>query len=160
MSWKYAKWDLKSHYSPLNVPRLLKSIKPNVQDIHSVSALHYLNGGDDTLLHFQFLIISILTDINNYALSEMNRAYATFLCKEHGKDKSVDQSYQKISTWALLEKCSDKYIGQLLRDNWSTAHSKNRSKPEACPMNTLRSFSPNPSTTLSGSTNPGFLYVP
>ena len=58
---------------------LLKSIKPSVIDLHSISALHYLNGGDNTIIHFQHIINAVLSDVKNFALTEINQVYAIIL---------------------------------------------------------------------------------
>ena len=60
---------------------LLKSIKPNVTDLHSISALHYINGGDDVILHFQLIIINaFLSDVENFVLAEININNGHHIC--------------------------------------------------------------------------------
>ena len=39
---------------------LLRKLKPNVSDYFSVTAAHYLNGGDAGIQHFHFLFNTIL----------------------------------------------------------------------------------------------------
>ena len=71
---------------------LLKSIKPSVTDIFSISALHYINGGDPAVTHFQLLLNAVIGDVQNYALAEINTVHAIILHKAHGKDKHSDRS--------------------------------------------------------------------
>ena len=103
---------------------LLKSIKPSVTDLHSISALHYINGGDDVILHFQHIINAVLSDVENYVLDEINRVYAIILHKGHGKDKSSDRSYRTISSCPFIAKCADKYIGGLSMEDWSAVQAE------------------------------------
>ena len=44
------------------------------------------------------IIIAIISDINNFALAEINTAHATILFKGHGKDKHSDRSYRTMNT--------------------------------------------------------------
>ena len=101
--------------------KLLKSIKPSVTDIFSISALHYLNGGDPAVTHFQLLLNAVIADVENYALSEINTVHAIILHKGHGKDKHIDRSYRTISSCPFLAKCADKYVGSLVQETWSSA---------------------------------------
>ena len=48
---------------------LLRAIRPSVTDFYSISALHYLNGGDPAIKHFQLLVNAVLSDIEDCALS-------------------------------------------------------------------------------------------
>ena len=101
---------------PLNFSqahKLLKSIKPSVTDIFSISALHYLNGGDPAVTHFQLLLNAVIGDVENYALSEINTVHAIIPHKGHGKDKHSNRSYRTISTCPFIAKCADKYVGSL-----------------------------------------------
>ena len=65
---------------------LLKKIRPGVSDIFSITAAHYLNGGDTTLKHFQFLINTVLKNIELSSIDELNKAHAVILHKGHKKD--------------------------------------------------------------------------
>ena len=103
---------------------LLKSVKPSVADLHSISALHYINGGDGAIKHFQLILNAVLADIENYALDEINRVYAIILHKGHGKDKSLDRSYRTISSCPFVAKCADKYIGGMSKDNWASVQAE------------------------------------
>ena len=104
--------------------KLLKSIKSQVADYYSISALHYLNGGQEAMAHFQLLINAVLEEVHNYSLSEMNKCYAIILHKGHGKDKHSDRSYRTISSCPFIAKCADKYIGWLAEDDWSSAQAE------------------------------------
>ena len=112
---------------PLNFSqahKLLKSIKPSVTDIFSISALHYLNGCDPAVTHFQLLLNAVIGDVENYALSEINTVHAIILHKGHGKDKHSDRSYRTISTCPFIAKCADKYVGSLEQGTWSNAQAE------------------------------------
>ena len=103
---------------------LLMSIKPSVIDLFNVSALHYLHGGDPAIRHFQLLINAVLSDVQNYVLSEINTVHAIVLHKGHGKAKTFDRSYRTISSCPFIAKCADKYIGLLEEDNWRAAQAE------------------------------------
>ena len=64
---------------------------------------------------------TLITNINNADLSELNDIWAMILYKGHGKDKESDRSYRTISTCPLLAKCLDLYIGQRYYANWRLA---------------------------------------
>ena len=67
-------------------------------DLYSVSARHYINGGDPAIKHFHM----ILNDINNYAVDELHAVHAVILYKSHGKDKTSDRSYRTISSCPFI----------------------------------------------------------
>ena len=81
---------------------LLKSIRPDVSDFFSVTANHYLHGGDIALAHFQFLINTVIDNIEIAAIEEMNTAHAVILHKGHGKDKNLSSSYRTKSSCPFI----------------------------------------------------------
>ena len=56
---------------------LLKRMKPSVSDFYSITAAHYLNGGDPALVHFQFLLNTVINNIEIAAIDEMNITHIT-----------------------------------------------------------------------------------
>jgi len=98
---------------------ILKSLRPSVNDFYSITPAHFLNGGSNALVHFQFLINSAIDDINNMAIEELNMVWACILHKGHDKDKFNHRSYRTISTCPFLSKAIDAYISSLYRDRWN-----------------------------------------
>ena len=98
--------------------KLLKKIKKNVKDYYSITSLHYINAGDEGLLHFNTLLNSIITDINNASLEELNIAHGLIYYKGHKKDKTSDRSYRNISSCPFLAKALDLYLRDLYLDLW------------------------------------------
>ena len=77
--------------------KLLKKIKKSVKDHYSITSQHYINAGQEGLLHFNLLLNGIITDLNNACLEELNTAHGLILYKGHRKDKNSDRSYRTIS---------------------------------------------------------------
>ena len=98
---------------------ILKRIKPTVIDFFSISAQHYANAGTEGHFHFNQLLNSIIADLNNIDVFELNAVYALFLHKGHCKDKSSSRSYRTISTCPLLSKALDLYIRDLYLECWN-----------------------------------------
>ena len=69
---------------------ILQKTRPHVNDFFSVTALHYLNGGEEAIRHLCFLINAIIDNINNSSLPELNTVFANILHKGHGKAKNLD----------------------------------------------------------------------
>ena len=90
--------------------KILKSIRKNVNDYYSITALHYLNAGEAGHDHFHYILNAIITNLNLAGIRELNTIYACVLFKGHGKDKSSDRSYRTISTCPLVAKGLDIYI--------------------------------------------------
>ena len=105
--------------SYLKTKRILESIRKNVNDIYSITALHYLHAGEAGIEHFQFLINSIIANVNNAGIQELNNIYACVLYKAHGKDRTSDRSYRTISTCPLASKALDIYVRELCIDDWN-----------------------------------------
>ena len=104
--------------------KLLKSIKSSVIDLFSVSALHYLNGGEPAIVHFQLVLNTVLGDVHNYAIDQLHTVHAIILHKGHGKDKTSDRSYRTISSCPFISKCADKYVGSLESEHWEEAEAE------------------------------------
>ena len=73
-----------------------------MNDFFSITALYYINGGQEAENHLCYLLNAIIDNLNNAALPEVNTVYANILHKGHGKDKTVDSSYRTISTCPLI----------------------------------------------------------
>ena len=93
---------------------ILRKIRPAVSDFYSVTASHYLNGGEVAIKHFQFLFNSVLKNIELAAIEEMNVAHAVVLHKGHGKDKNLASSYRLISSCPFIAKAVDMHLGDFL----------------------------------------------
>ena len=100
---------------------LLYSVKQEVNDLFSVTASHFINAGAAGLRHFHLLMSTLIANLNNASLSEMNDIWAMVLYKGHNKDKESDRSYRTISTCPLLAKCLDIYIGRRYYSEWRLA---------------------------------------
>ena len=100
---------------------LLYSVRQEVNDLFSITAAHFINAGAAGLRHFHLLMSSLISNINNASLSELNDIWAMILYKGHNKDKESDRSYRTISTCPLLAKCLDMYIGQRYYADWRQA---------------------------------------
>ena len=109
---------------------LLKTIKPAVTDFYSISAAHYLNGGPSAILHFQFLINTVLKNIEIASIEEMNTTHAVILHKGHGKDKNISSSYRTISSCPFTAKSVDIYLGQLSKEDWNLVQAETQFQGE------------------------------
>ena len=106
--------------TPTKANLLLRKIRSSVSDFYSITAAHYINGGEPALTHFCFLFNTILQNIELSAIPELNTAHAFILHKGHNKDRNIDSSYRTISSCPFLCKCIDIYLGELSKDDWST----------------------------------------
>ena len=97
---------------------LLLRIKKNVKDFYSITALHYINAGEEGILHFQALLNAIVKEVNNATIEELNTAIGLILYKGHKKDKTSERSYRTISSCPFLAKSLDLYIRDLHLDKW------------------------------------------
>ena len=99
--------------------KILTSLRPSVTDFYSITALHYLNGGKSALEHFAFLLNSVIEDLNNLSVDELNMVWACILFKGHDKDRYSDRSYRTISTCPFISKAIDYYIASLYSPTWN-----------------------------------------
>ena len=99
--------------------KILTSLRPSVNDINSITAVHYKYGGRAGLEHFCSLLNIIIQDLNNLALEELNLVWACVLYKGHDKDRTIDRSYRTISTCPLLSKAVDTYLSMLYSSKWN-----------------------------------------
>ena len=97
---------------------ILKSLKKDVKDYYSITALHYLNAGHEGLLHYNCLLNAIISNVNNANIEELNVAHGNILHKGHNKIKTSSRSYRTISTCPFLAKSADAYLRDLYLDKW------------------------------------------
>ena len=103
---------------------VLYSLKPDVNDLHSITPRHFINAGIEGARHFWFLMNTIISNINLFSLPELNSVWAMVLYKGHGKPKDSDRSYRTISTCPLLSKALDKYVGGLYESGWASVQAE------------------------------------
>ena len=89
---------------------LLKKIRPGVSDFFSITAAHFINGGTATIRHFQFLVNTIIKNIELASIEELNKVHAIILHKGHKKDKTLASSYRTISSCPFTAKAVDIYL--------------------------------------------------
>ena len=95
-------------------------MKPHVKDFWSITPQHYINAGEAGLTHFNFLMNSIIEDVNNSSIDELNRAFALLLYEGHNKDETSHRSYRTISNCPMVAKGLDIYIRDLFSSTWNT----------------------------------------
>ena len=110
--------------SPRLSTEILYSLIPNVNDLYSITASHYINCGVEGARHFCFLMNTIIKNVNLFSLPELNSVWAMVLNKGHGKPKDSDRSYRTISTCPLISKALDKYVGSLFESGWAAAQAE------------------------------------
>ena len=98
---------------------ILFALRPGVTDLYSITAYHYIYGGDSAISHLHSLLKSIIAELNNLVVEEVNTVWACILFKGHGKDTSLDRSYRTISTCPLISKVLDTYIAELYSPVWN-----------------------------------------
>ena len=104
--------------SKIKAADILTRMKSHVIDFYSITSLHYINAGEEGLLHFCSLLNSIIKDVNNATLEEFNLALGLILYKGHRKEKTSDRSYRTISTCPFLAKALDLYLRDLYHELW------------------------------------------
>ena len=107
--------------SPVTAMEILYTLKPDVNDLYSLTPRHFINAGMEGAIHFTALLKIIIQNVNLSALEDLNSVWAMILYKGHGKDKESDRSYRTISTCPLLAKALDKYVGSLYESGWVDA---------------------------------------
>ena len=110
---------------------ILYSVRRNVNDLHSITAAHFINGGSTGLRHFHHLLSALIENVNNSSLSELNDIWAMILYKGHNKNKESARSYRTISTCPLLAKCLDIYVGRRYYSCWQNVQAPTQFQGEA-----------------------------
>ena len=112
--------------STLEAEALLKRLRPDVLDLYSVSAHHYLAAGTPAIEHFASLLNLLIANTNLSSAKELNSAWAVMLHKGHGKPRSQCRSWRCISTCPLIAKALDLYVADLHQHNWKSASAPNQ----------------------------------
>ena len=99
---------------------LLKRMKKNVTDIYGITAQHYNYAGQSGIDHLASQLNSILSDVKNGTIKELNVALGLIYYKGHQKDKNSDRSYRTISTCPFVAKVLDLYMRDLYQNKWDT----------------------------------------
>ena len=110
---------------------LLHRIKPSVSDFFSISAYHFIHAGLAGMIHYNLLLNSFITDVNNCDIKELNTVLALLLYKGHNKDMTLDTSYRTISTCPLLAKSLDLYVRDLFISKWNSCQAKTQYQGES-----------------------------
>ena len=110
--------------SPIQSMELLFSLRPDVNDLNSITARHFINAGMEGAQHFTFMLNILIKNVNLSSLEELNNVWAMILHKGHGKDRESDRSYRTISTCPFLAKALDKYVGSLYESGWAAAQAE------------------------------------
>ena len=76
--------------------KLMERMKKNVSDVYGVTINHYFLAGPAGWKHFYLLLNTLLSDVNNTDIEEINTFYACILFKGHNKDITSDRSYRTI----------------------------------------------------------------
>ena len=56
-------------------------MKPNVNDLYSITANHFINAGEPGIKHFHLLLAALIADISNLTITELNPVFANILFK-------------------------------------------------------------------------------
>ena len=94
-------------------------MRPDVNDYFGVTPNHYNYAGPLGWKHFHLLLETLLKDVNNTDIQEINIVFACILFKGHNKDKTKDRSYRTISTCPVVAKALDLYIRDLNIEKWN-----------------------------------------
>ena len=113
----------KDHHKIPAIPRdkaskLLSRMKKNVKDYYSITAQHYVNAGEEGLIHFNELLNAIVDNVNNASIEELNTAHGLILYKGHNKEKTSDRAYRTISSCPFIAKALDLYLRDLYHELW------------------------------------------
>ena len=98
---------------------ILKSVRPSVNDFHSITANHFLYAGEPGIIHSHLLLKTLITNISLIKVKEVNIVHATILFKGHLKDKTLASSYRTISCCPLVAKALDTYLRDLNIVTWN-----------------------------------------
>ena len=104
--------------------KIMQRMKPHVSDIFGITMNHFIYVGPSGWRHFHLLLNSLIVDINDTCIDEINIAYACILFKGHGKDKSSSRSYRTISTCPQVAKGLDLFVKDLNIDGWNNDQSE------------------------------------
>ena len=94
-------------------------MKPDVCDYFGITPNHYNYAGPAGWKHFYLLLCTLIKNVNNTNISEINTTYAIIIFKGHNKERSSDRSYRTISTCPVVAKALDLYIRDLYIKEWN-----------------------------------------
>ena len=106
--------------STIQASKILARMKKDVIDYFNITALHYINAGEVGLVHFTALLNTIISDVENATIEELNTAFGIILYKGHSKAKTSHRSYRTISTCPFLAKALDIYLRDLFQPTWDS----------------------------------------
>ena len=106
------------------VVSILSKTKREVRDHYSITALHYINAGEEGILHLMELVNNVIINTNYASIPELNIAHGTIFHKGHNKDKTSDRSYRTISTCPFVSKVLDLHIRQSYQKQWDSIQAK------------------------------------
>ena len=98
---------------------ILQKMKAEVSDLYGITANHFNYAGPAGWKNFNFLLNSLISNVNNTDIVKINEVHACVLFKGHGKDKNSDRSYRTISTCHLVAKALDLHIRSLHVASWN-----------------------------------------
>ena len=98
---------------------ILLRLKKNVSDIFGLTTLHYLYGGTEGMRNFALLLNTIILNVENANIKELNTTHGLILYKGGQKDKSNERSYRTISTCPIVAKALDLYLRDLYQEKWN-----------------------------------------
>ena len=110
--------------------QLLQRMRPHVSDFYSITAAHFLHGGDCGIKHFMFMLNKLFSNIELASVEELNNVHAIILHKGHGKDRNLASSYRTISSCPFLSKAAYVYLGNLSKDDWSSCQAETQFQGE------------------------------
>ena len=96
-------------------------MKSSVNDVFSITSCHYLYAGSAGVSCFHFLNSSLIEDINNIKLKELNATHSCILSKGRLKNRNSERLYRTISTCPLLAKALDCHVRESELPNWIQA---------------------------------------
>ena len=97
---------------------LLQRLKKNVADVYGITTLHYLNAGTEGIRHFALLLNTILLNVENASIKELNVAHGLIIHKGGLKSRTSDRSYRTISTCPIVAKALDLYLRDRYQQQW------------------------------------------
>ena len=71
----------------------MQKMKKDVTDIYGITVNHFNYAGPAGWKHFNLLLNSLLEDVNNTDIEEVNTVYACVLFKGHKKEKTSSNCF-------------------------------------------------------------------
>ena len=107
------------HISEKESFELLHAMKAEVTDFFGITVNHYKYAGPAGWRHFRVLLNSLIDDVSNTIIKEVNTVHAIIIFKGHGKVRTSDRSYRTISTCPVVAKAMDLYVRNLNISRWN-----------------------------------------